>query len=98
MWTKNTYSRSTCSRLCSMPQNFDGLRRKEMDKMHFTTLSWFIVLGTVLLSLAPSALWAQAQNASIIGVVTDDSGSVIPKAQITVTSPSLQVPQLTTTA
>jgi hypothetical protein len=67
-----------------------------MDTMYSTIRSSLIVLGILLLALAPAAIWAQAQNAGIIGVVTDDSGSVIPNAQITVTSPSLQVPKLTT--
>ena len=42
-------------------------------------------------------MWAQAQgeNASIIGVVTDNSGAVIPNATVTITSPALQVAQLT---
>lgn len=54
-------------------------------------------LTLLIISLASSAIWAQAQgeNASIIGVVTDTSGAVIPNATVTLTSPALQVPSLT---
>ena len=40
-----------------------------------------------------SAAWAQ--EASIIGQVTDDTGAVLPGVTIVATSPSLQVPQVT---
>lgn len=54
-----------------------------------------VVIGAGLMS---TIAWAQAQgaNASIIGVVTDKTGAVIPNATVTVTSPALQVSQLTT--
>ena len=54
-----------------------------------------IVIGAGLMS---TTAWAQAQgaNASIIGVVTDKTGAVIPNATVTVSSPALQVSQLTT--
>lgn len=43
-----------------------------------------------------ATVWAQVQgaNASIIGVVTDKTGAVIPNATVAVTSPALQVSQL----
>ena len=47
----------------------------------------------VALALAPVAVWAQ--EASIIGQVTDDTGAVLPGVTIVATSPSLQVPQVT---
>src|SRR5262245_52270729 len=51
-----------------------------------------IFLGATFLCLAPLA--ASAQEASIIGQVTDDTGAVLPGVTVTVTSPSLQVKQV----
>jgi hypothetical protein len=56
-----------------------------------------ITLAVVLAALATFAT-AQEQSASIIGVVTDANGSVIPGATITITSSALQVAELTTTS
>ena len=47
------------------------------------------------LGLAPPASPQNLSNASIDGTVTDDSGAALPGVVVTVTSPSLQVPQLT---
>ena len=41
-------------------------------------------------------LFAQATTASIVGQVTDETGAVIPGVTVTVTSPALQVPEMTT--
>ena len=56
---------------------------------HVLRVSVFVVA----LSFAPLAVWAQ--EASIIGQVTDDTGAVLPGVTIVATSPSLQVPQVT---
>src|SRR6185436_17744903 len=55
--------------------------------------SVLLVLG--LLVLIPFARTASAQEASIIGQVTDASGGVLPGVTVTATSPALQVPQVT---
>ena len=58
-----------------------------------------LALGVVLLSIgaAPKGLWAQSQtSASLTGKVTDQSGGALPNVSVTVTSPALQVPRLTT--
>ena len=53
----------------------------------------------VLFGLASSSLFAQnLANGSIVGKVTDASGAAMPNVQVTVTSPQLQVPQVTTTS
>ena len=54
-----------------------------------------LVVGAGLVS---TKMWPQAQSeyASILGVVTDPSGAVIPNATVTLTSPALQVAQVTT--
>ena len=58
---------------------------------------WMRHLGAIVLLItgvaAPSA--AQ-QDASIVGVVTDESGAALPGVTVTATSPSLQVPSVTT--
>jgi len=48
-----------------------------------------------LFVLIPLADTASAQEASIIGQVTDASGGVLPGVTVTATSPALQVPQVT---
>ena len=55
--------------------------------------SWRVlfVLG-LMFYLVPVA--SQAQEASIIGQVTDDTGAVLPGVTVTATSPALQVPQV----
>ena len=55
------------------------------------------IIAVLAIALAPASAWAQVQgeNASIIGVVSDNSGAVIPNATITITSPALQVARLT---
>ena len=55
-----------------------------------------LTAGIVSVMLVPTTMWAQAggENASIIGVVTDQTGNVIQNAAVTITSPALQVPQL----
>ncbi len=48
------------------------------------------------LSLAPAALAQNVSSSSIDGVITDQSGAALPGVAVTATSPTLQVPQLTT--
>src|ERR1700738_4306561 len=58
-----------------------------------------VVIGIV--ALAFSALWTafgQNQSAGIIGLITDSGGAVIPNATVAITTPALQVSQLTTTS
>src|SRR2546428_8271359 len=50
-----------------------------------------LALG-LMFYLVPVA--SQAQEASIIGQVTDDTGAVLPGVTVTATSPALQVPQV----
>ena len=57
------------------------------------------VLGWAILGLNTASFMAQStSNGSIVGKVTDESGSAVPGVLITVTSPQLQVPQVTTTS
>lgn len=54
-------------------------------------------IGAVMTGMALWASAAAAQtSARIEGIVTDDSGGVMPGVTITLTSPALQVPQITT--
>ena len=53
----------------------------------------FACVVVVVLSAVPA--FGQGTAASIIGQVTDQSGSVLPGVTVTVTSPALQVPEVT---
>src|ERR1700678_3959051 len=57
------------------------------------------VLGFLgLMFTASAAVWGQAlTSASITGKVTADAGGALAGVKVTVTSPALQVPELTTT-
>jgi len=55
----------------------------------------FLLLLGIVVSAPRPAMAAQAQGASIIGVVTDESGAILPGVTVTATSPSLQVPEVT---
>src|SRR5262245_29001222 len=56
-----------------------------------------VVLGMLAIGLASGVAFAQsAQSASLVGKVTDESGAAVPGVTVTATSPSLQVPQITT--
>jgi hypothetical protein len=55
-------------------------------------------LGWMFLALASTALKAQnTANGSIVGNVTDASGAALPNVLVTVSSPQLEVPQVTST-
>jgi len=57
-----------------------------------------VAVSLLLIAVAHEDLWAQAQSsASITGRVVDDSGGPMPGTTVTVTSPVLQVPSVTTT-
>lgn len=70
-----------------------------VNKKHPLTRLVVVMVGIVAAVVAPMTVWAQAQgaNASVLGVVTDSSGAVIPHVTVTITSPALQVGTLTTT-
>src|SRR5262245_27509070 len=53
----------------------------------------FGVLLTLVMTFAATPAWAQ--EATIFGLVTDTSGAVLPGVTVTVTSPALQVRQVT---
>jgi len=65
--------------------------------MHGSSRSLF---GVVLLSVFLSAgtAWAQTQTGEIFGKVNDPSGAVLPGATVTLSSPALIQPQMTTAA
>lgn len=69
--------------------------------MRRTVRGWMalrsMAIATCLVSLiAPALASAQTGNASIVGRVTDESGAVLPGVTVTATSPSLQVPSVST--
>jgi hypothetical protein len=55
----------------------------------------FGVLVALLFLPMPAAAGQAGNPASIIGVVTDTSGAVLPGVTVTATSPALQVPSVT---
>ena len=56
-----------------------------------------LAVGLVMLGTAPVGVLAQnAASAGMTGDVTDQSGGALPNVKVTLTSPQLQVPQLTT--
>lgn len=69
-----------------------------VDKKHLAAGLLTVAAGLGALGLVSAKTWAQGQgtNASIIGVVTDKSGAVVPDATVTITSPALQVTQMVT--
>src|SRR5262245_54853306 len=54
------------------------------------------ILGVIGLFPLAGAVAGQTAPASIIGVVTDNTGAVLPGVTVTATSPALQVPSVTT--
>ena len=60
--------------------------------------TWWLTIGVLIASVLASAPRVSAQtvrNGSIAGSVKDDTGGSLPGVTVTVTSPALQVPQLT---
>src|SRR5262245_64490804 len=56
------------------------------------SLAVFLALvGVFVLSTRPAV---SQQDAGIIGIVTDESGAVLPAVTVTVTGPALQVPSM----
>ena len=53
-----------------------------------------ILMLLCVIGLAERAIAGQTQEASIIGLVTDESGAVLPGVTVTVSSPALQVKQM----
>jgi hypothetical protein len=68
-----------------------------VERRHLAIRILAVMLVVAGAGLMSAALRAQAQgaNASIMGVVTDKTGAVLPNATVTITSPALQVSQLT---
>ncbi len=67
--------------------------------MRLAKISLLILfLFAFLLSLNSSALWAQTATGSILGTVTDSSGSVVSGVAVTVTSPATGTTRTTTTS
>ena len=60
-----------------------------------TLMVCFLVVGLVLLAAPAMAGQGAGNPAGITGVVTDSSGGVLPGVTVTVTSPALQVPSVT---
>jgi len=61
------------------------------------SIGWFIAAASVLgacVWAGPAFAGQGTAPASIIGRVTDESGAVLPGVTVTVTGPSLQVPQM----
>lgn len=69
-----------------------------VDRKHLVIRLLAVMVVVAGVGLMSTTLWAQAQgaNASIIGIVTDKTGAVMANATVTVTSPALQVSELTT--
>ena len=54
----------------------------------------FVLLTVMIFSLVATRHAAGQQEAMIYGVVTDESGAVLPGVTVTATSPALQVPSM----
>jgi len=66
-----------------------------MCRMHSAML--IAAFGLLVIGLAPGTVSGQsAQSARLVGKVTDESGGAMPGVTVTVKSPALQLPQLTT--
>ena len=53
-----------------------------------------LLVASLLLSFTSAGRAGQSESASIIGLVTDESGAVLPGVAVTATSPSLQIAQI----
>src|SRR5207247_419095 len=70
-----------------MNHSLERFPRRRSLLVSFVFVLWLAPLTSL-------ALAGQAQNASIIGQVADESGAVLPGVTVTATSPALQVPQV----
>ncbi len=61
------------------------MTRSNSDSLWFTRYRRLLILPVLLLAGLPLAVRAQQETGTIAGTVTDPTGAVIPKAQITVT-------------
>src|SRR6266571_3363053 len=50
-----------------------------------------LIAAAFFLTLASAAAMAQSESASIVGIVVDESGAILPGVTVTATSPSLQI-------
>ena len=57
--------------------------------------NWFLVACGLLLSA--TALFGQAQSGTVVGTVTDQSGSVVPEANVTIVNDGTQFTRIVTT-
>ena len=65
-----------------------------MQRVDVPRLRIAIATAILLVTLTSGSAIAQ-EDAGLIGVVTDESGAVLPGVTVTVRSPSLQVPSMT---
>src|SRR6185369_13710951 len=74
----------------------DAQSREVFHMKHSPTWWWTTgLLIAVILASAPGASAQTVRNGSIAGSVKDDTGASLPGVTVTVTSPALQVAQLT---
>lgn len=59
--------------------------------------SWFLILAVVTTLVAAPGLWAQNPTGTVTGTVIGPDGNPLPGVTVTITSPSLQGPRVTTT-
>ena len=63
--------------------------------MKLTVKTRFAALAAVAVFLAGQGAWSQANRATITGTVTDQSGAIVPGAQVTATNAGTNVPTST---
>ncbi len=63
--------------------------------MKHTMKTGFAALAAVLLFLAGQFAWSQANRATITGIVTDQTGAIVPGAEVTATNTATSVPTKT---
>ncbi|MGB6728330.1 MAG: carboxypeptidase regulatory-like domain-containing protein [Terracidiphilus sp.] len=63
--------------------------------MKLTVKTRFAALAAVVVFLADQGAWPQANRATITGTITDQSGAIVPGAQVTATNAGTNVPAST---